>query len=128
MCGSTGFDEQRRNEETGQVRTPYGETYWGEREPAVGEFGIEYDLPDPGQPGTGSGPRHVPHALPWLEIIFTGITVVMVAVVLLNFESVTTALFQLLLPLLYNITLLVLVLGLILLGIVLLRRPPRNRW
>jgi flagellar biosynthesis protein FliQ len=68
---------------------------------------------------------------PWLDIIFVIITLSMIVGVIVNFEKVTTAIFNMLLPLLGNILALIIVIGLI--GALIwwftrrIRRP-RRRW
>lgn len=65
---------------------------------------------------------------PWVDIICITITAVMVIGVLANFEEVTTALFYALLPLLSNLTVLLLIVGLIAFVIWWITRRPRRRW
>ena len=55
---------------------------------------------------------------PWVDIICITITVVMIIGVIVNFEEVTTAIFNILLPLFYNIFVLLLIAG----GVILLTR------
>lgn len=63
---------------------------------------------------------------PWIDIIFGTITVVMIIGVALNFEKVTTALFNALLPMLCNIIVLLFVVVLIIFLIWWFTR--RRRW
>ena len=65
---------------------------------------------------------------PWIDIIFGTITVIMIIVVALNFEKVTTALFNALLPLLCNIIVLLFVVGIIIFLIWWFTRRRRRRW
>lgn len=65
---------------------------------------------------------------PWVDIIFGTITVVMIIGVGLNFEKVTTALFNALLPMLCNIIVLLFVVGLIIFLIWWFTRRRRRRW
>ena len=66
--------------------------------------------------------------LPWIDIIFGFITIAMVISVIINFESVTTAIFQMLLPLLCNIVTFAFIFGLIVFVIWWLTRRRWRRW
>lgn len=65
---------------------------------------------------------------PWLDIVFILITVVMVVGVLVNFESVTTAVFLVLLSLIQSLFQLIVVISLIAVAIWWITRRPRRRW
>jgi len=68
---------------------------------------------------------------PWVDIVFVSITVLMIIGVAVNFEKVTTAIFNMLLPLLCNIVILLVVVGLIVAFIWWITRNfrrPRRRW
>ena len=68
---------------------------------------------------------------PWVDIVFVSITVLMIIGVAVNFEEVTTAIFNMLLPLLCNIVILLVVVGLIVAFIWWITRNfrrPRRRW
>ena len=64
---------------------------------------------------------------PWLDIIFGTITVAMIIGVVLNFEKVTTTIFNILLPLLCNIIVLLFVVGIIIF-VIWWFTPRRRRW
>jgi hypothetical protein len=68
---------------------------------------------------------------PWVDIVFVSITILMIIGVAVNFEEVTTAIFNMLLPLLCNIVILLVVVGLIVAFIWWITRNfrrPRRRW
>ena len=68
---------------------------------------------------------------PWVDIVFVSITILMIIGVAVNFEEVTTAIFNMLLPLLCNIVILLVVVGLIVAFIWRITRNfrrPRRRW
>lgn len=69
--------------------------------------------------------------LPWIDIIFVTTTLFMVISVVFNFEKVTTAVFNMLFPLLCNTVVLLIVAGLIIAFIWWITRNfrrPRRRW
>lgn len=85
----------------------------------------------PGSPGRRRFDRGRMRYWPWVDIICIAITVIMVICVLVNFEEVTTALFCTLLPLLSNLVVLLLVVGVIAFAIWRIARGPRGprrRW
>ena len=68
---------------------------------------------------------------PWVDIVFVSITILIIIGVAVNFEEVTTAIFNMLLPLLCNIVILLVVVGLIVAFIWWITRNfrrPRRRW
>ena len=104
-----------------------------------GVFGESQDLPaDTKIRPVGKG-RAVPKRImdlrsssqqqwPWLDIVFILITVVIVVGVLVNFESVTTAIFLVLLSLIQSLFQLIVVISLIAVAIWWITRRPRRRW
>lgn len=77
-----------------------------------------------GESGTLEGVRY----WPWVDIVCIAITVIMVIGVLANFEKVTTAIFYALLPLLSNLVILLLVVGLIVFVFAWISWRWRSRW
>ena len=104
-----------------------------------GVFGESQDLPaDTKIRPVGKG-RAVPKRImdlrsssqqqwPWLDIVFILITVVIVVGVMVNFESVTTAIFLVLLSLIQSLFQLIVVISLIAVAIWWITRRPRRRW
>lgn len=99
--------------------------------PMPGVFGANGGGRSPGTPEKRSFNRGSMRYWPWVDIICIAITVIMVICVAANFEEVTTALFRAMLPLLSNLVVLLLVVGVIAFAIWrIARRPrrPRRRW
>lgn len=107
------------------------DTWEEDPDPMPGVFGADGGGRSPGTPERRSFNRGSMRYWPWVDIICIAITVIMVICVAANFEEVTTALFRAMLPLLSNLVVLLLVVGVIAFAIWrIARRPrrPRRRW
>lgn len=135
-------DEGAREDDPGPMPGVFGanagnagnadEGSWEENPgPMPGVFGANGGGRSPGTPERRSFNRGSMRYWPWVDIICIAITVIMVICVAANFEEVTTALFRAMLPLLSNLVVLLLVVGVIAFAIWrIARRPrrPRRRW